>query len=1100
MTNIELPNSAYNKEKSMLVKATNLNRARFNPHVLAALAIALGYHGVLLFSTFRRTYDAFVHIFFADHYSRAWFDPWDYRWYTGFTLTSYPPGSQQSIALLSRFFGLEGGFIIVQMFAIMMVVIGIYRFSKIWVSEEAAGYAALLTVFSSSITETIHVFGQLPTTFSLGFLLNALAYANAWLKTGDWKMLLAAWALNAATTAGHHVTTLFGAVFFLGPVIVLNIVEKLRQELSDEPLQRPATVTRQNIRPLLMRRLRRIVPVSLRVGLYGMGLGIILIGVVLPYWLWSKDDPISQVPIPHSSRDSFIANPNAGLVFWLIPYGVALFVLPYVVYKGLTTKAWPMMMSFLLLFLLGTGGTTPIPKMLLRGSFDVLTLDRFTFWATILMLPLLGELVVSLRHRGLAKYINEQFGSSTRLILSGMMMVAYILFSVFTANLTYFRTFQPAAIDPQPIVNFLDKDQHWKWRYLALGFGDQMAWISAQTTATTVDGNYHSARRLPELTTTPVERLEGAKFRGIPGIGSLQQFLAVPSKYNLKFVFSNDQFYDPLLYFSGWHRVQRLDNGIMVWEHEDIPPLPEVLPRKDIPMWQRLMWGLLPMGAISMALLTMSSFIWAPRLIRLLRFIGFIGAVKFVTKRFHLPNPAGSLWNAVDGRLRRWSELPATDDSPVVPWQIWINWLMKLPRPKPASPTAQQVRSAILYILMAIALVIGINRLISQQSAPIAVIQAYYDDLDFRRFSAAYQRLDPQTRPSYDQYMLQLSVNGGLLASYAKLDTITAEIIHAEPDRVTLQTKTLWVTSLNEYLTSREHTLVKENDRWYVLPDSANLTTAPDSFLRQSVISWLSQGRRRVTTGPTEFVDIMDRPDIQVLSSRLVRQGDRYFLVGEIMNVSSDPADVTVSGLLYDSENTLLTRYDAQKGTIHKVLPQERVPFRVDFEGVAGLALEDAATAGDFSPDAFSALKLNAQVASYQIFARGVVTSHDLFRDLTIQDVEVVIGVDGNAHITGTLLNNGTVEATIPHMLATYYDADGNVLWVDDAFVEAAVRPQLSQRFDVPVTSFSLLEPLLQNPLTTTFGQQTGDEIDLPPNLGFASLRLSVHYFTGAVG
>ena len=192
---------------------------RQNPHLLLALAIALAYHGSLVFYTFKRTYDAYVHIFFADHYARAWFDHWDYRWYTGFTLTSYPPGSQQSIALLSPLVGLQNGFIIVQTLAVLWVTIGIYRFSKLWVSEEAAGYAALLTVFSSSITETIHVFGQLPTTFSLGFLLNALPFVRQWLDTGNLRWLLTAWALNAATTAGHHVTTLFGAIFFVMPVI-----------------------------------------------------------------------------------------------------------------------------------------------------------------------------------------------------------------------------------------------------------------------------------------------------------------------------------------------------------------------------------------------------------------------------------------------------------------------------------------------------------------------------------------------------------------------------------------------------------------------------------------------------------------------------------------------------------------------------------------------------------------------------------------------------------------------------------------------------------------------------------------------------------------
>jgi hypothetical protein len=56
-----------------------------------------------------------------------------------------------------------------------------------------------------------------------------------------------------------------------------------------------------------------------------------------------------------------------------------------------------------------------------------------------------------------------------------------------------------------------------------------------------------------------------------------------------------------LLYFSGWHRLQRLENGIMVWEKGDIPPLPEVLPRKDIPTYQKIMWGTVPNGVLASA-------------------------------------------------------------------------------------------------------------------------------------------------------------------------------------------------------------------------------------------------------------------------------------------------------------------------------------------------------------------------------------------------------------------------------------------------------------------------------------------------------------------
>jgi hypothetical protein len=51
------------------------------------------------------------------------------------------------------------------------------------------------------------------------------------------------------------------------------------------------------------------------------------------------------------------------------------------------------------------------------------------------------------------------------------------------------------------------------------------------------------------------------------GIGSLQQFLTVPEKYNLKYVF-RDKFYDPILYFFvAGTGFPLLENGIMVWEN-----------------------------------------------------------------------------------------------------------------------------------------------------------------------------------------------------------------------------------------------------------------------------------------------------------------------------------------------------------------------------------------------------------------------------------------------------------------------------------------------------------------------------------------------------
>jgi hypothetical protein len=1094
-----------------------------SPYLWWALALAFVYHGALLLSgSFRNTYDAYVHIFFADHYARAWFDHWEPRWYTGFSMTSYPPGSQQSIALLSHLVGLPNAFVLVATFAVLNCTLGTYRFSRLWVSEAAAGYAALLFVFASSIAETLHVFGQLPTLFSLGFLLNALPSVYRFISEGGARWLLSAWLLNAATTAGHHVTTLFGAAFFVAPVVVLALVGALRTPRPDEPPGHPGLISRHNLKPLALRRLRRLLPALLRTAIYGAGLIAALVVVVLPYWLWSKADPIAQVPIPHASRDSFIKNTSAGLVFWLLPYGLSVVTLPYVFYKGFTTKAWPLALSYALLALLGTGGTTPLPRMLLRGAFDILTLDRFTFWATICQLPLLGEFVASLCHGRLARYARGQLGLLTLRPAQVTLAVAYLSISGFVVNFTKFRRLQPDPIDCRPIVAFLEKDQHDRWRYLTLGLGDQMAWLSAQTTALSVDGNYHSARRLPELTTTPIERLEGAKYSGVPGIGSLQQFLTVPEKYNLKFVFSNDQFYDPLLFFSGWHRLERLDGGIMVWERGDIPPLPEVLPRKEIPYYQRIMWGTVPMAALVGGLATLSAPIWArylrwlfddsrlpsatghhlrQRLRRALswplRRLGTLAQVRTVSSAVRAR--AMGLWLRLDERLRLASVLPAGDEGAAETWQIWLAWARWFPPPRPAPPTVHELRLAIALALGAVTAVSAYAIWHGHQRRPSTVIESYYDDLDFRRFRDAYEHFDPATRPSLEEYLLVLSAKGGIVASYGKLESVQTDISPQGENAATAVVRTRWLTSLLSHESSEVVELRRREGRWFLTPERQELKTPPSQFFRRPEVAWHSAGRRRVTTETTSFQDVLDRPELQVLSARLVARGGRYSVVGELVNVDVDPADVTVTGVLNDSAGRKLTQYNAQQIIMHKLLPKEVTPFRVDFEGVAG-AFDQAR----FDADSYTPPELDGPVKSFQVYAKALVTSHDLNRNLAAQAVRVDRGGGNGLQIDGLLVNTGTLEATVPHVLVTYYDGDGRVTWVDHLFVRDAVRPQYTHSFSVPVTPRARVEVVAGDGLKFANNVDNGqpprawdhpDRFPMPAESGYASARLSVHYF-----
>jgi uncharacterized membrane protein len=77
------------------------------PFAFLLLAAAAVHLPLLLMKLPLKSYDTNFHIFFASHYLHHWFDPWNAKWYAGFSQTTYPPLPQQWTALLSNIFGLD---------------------------------------------------------------------------------------------------------------------------------------------------------------------------------------------------------------------------------------------------------------------------------------------------------------------------------------------------------------------------------------------------------------------------------------------------------------------------------------------------------------------------------------------------------------------------------------------------------------------------------------------------------------------------------------------------------------------------------------------------------------------------------------------------------------------------------------------------------------------------------------------------------------------------------------------------------------------------------------------------------------------------------
>jgi hypothetical protein len=560
---------AVGRSVPLLAKSSDFPVSRAIP-LSAIVLLAIAIHGPLLLMQLPvSSYDANTHMFFASHYASHWFSPWNEKWYGGFSQTTYPPLTHQWIALFSHLVGITMAYMLVQGIAVVLLVVGVYRYARLWVNEVQASYAAIASVFLGSLALLVYQSGQLPTTTAAALTLNALPYFYDWSRRGRFGSLVKGVAIALAAAAAHHVTLLFGIVLFAIPVFVLAVMDR---NLDGEERNAAAVIAR------------------------GLVFGILMIAgvaiVLLPYLIQLYHNPINQMPIPHGSRDNYILKPFSGFNFWVVPMGALILALPFTVIRGATVRRLrPLLLGWWITAILGLGGTTPVGKLLLGRAFEILTFERFTFWATLMMMPIVGILIQELVDR-----------YSRRAVLA-LWIAAVATFGTAVS----WMVFHPINASPfkiEPVVAFLNREGHSKFRYLTLGFGSEFPAVSRQVSAGSVDGDYNSARVLPELTQFGAGQLNSSKYFGASGMEALRAVLKHANQYGLKYIFVRDRYYEPLLAFAGWRQAESYDNGnVTLWSKEDVPPARRIDFGVLMPTaWQGLMWGILPVGVSLFAL------------------------------------------------------------------------------------------------------------------------------------------------------------------------------------------------------------------------------------------------------------------------------------------------------------------------------------------------------------------------------------------------------------------------------------------------------------------------------------------------------------------
>lgn len=308
-------------------------------------------------------------------------------------------------------------------------------------------------------------------------------------------------------------------------------------------------------------------------------------------------------------------------------------------------------------------------------------------------------------------------------------------------------------------------------------------------------------------------------------------------------------------------------------------------------------------------------------------------------------------------------------------------------------------------------------------STPQGAVTTMFDDVQAHNWKGAYEVIANKNQLDLESFIRQVGGSNGDLRTFSTLEKVTPKVLHESDTDAMVRTDLQWSTAVGAIYGSRDLKTVKDGNSWKVeWPVEAQQKVPPQvipvNFLRWDVVTrgsdddWGAQN--------------VDAPRVRIVSMNAVPYESGTVILGEIVNEDTVPGFVSVNATLVGKDGKDLGEESSFDKISHVLLPKEVSPFRIDFPKVKMSAIKN----------------VRMQPNSLLVPASA---------DPTIGVLNQRMDTDSNGRkvLTGQLMNESGQTVNIPHVLATFYDNTGKVIWVSDGYVNHALLPQTPQSFTV---------------------------------------------------
>jgi hypothetical protein len=312
-------------------------------------------------------------------------------------------------------------------------------------------------------------------------------------------------------------------------------------------------------------------------------------------------------------------------------------------------------------------------------------------------------------------------------------------------------------------------------------------------------------------------------------------------------------------------------------------------------------------------------------------------------------------------------------------------------------------------------------RLMGSADSPQGAVNELLRQIGRRDWGAAYSSLANKAEFTESDFIRDLNGNYGSLRTYASLDGFDSQPLHATDTEAEVRARLRWASVVGTFEDSRDLHVIRNGNRWEVAWPITKEARVPPQVIPVNYLRWDVIYRGAEDDWGAQDVEA---PHVRIVAMHPVDRGAGVVILGEILNEDVVPALVTVKATLLGKNGAALASEDSFDKISHTLLPKQVSPFRIDFHGVR-----------------------LSQVDSVRIQPSSI---------LVAASADPVIGIESqkltplpDASLTGELVNQSGEVVNVAHVLGTFYDSSGQIVWVADQYSSRALLPETPVPFQI---------------------------------------------------